>query len=299
MFETETIESDAPAVERSEEFEAFRRLVRSRAIMARDSMGWPTDHLNQTLVTLGLEPIQEYSVVIEVTATNTYSQVFAANRRGAVTSQEEALRQVGEITDRVLAANLPYDKWVVTEKTEPRVVLVGVEGVEPDPAALGTDLDAYKKLVRRVGIAASKVRGWCDSGTNEYLVALGLPRKQAFSVPVDATVVQRFHMLIEDAESMEEAQQMVADGGLLDPLETVRTNLGTGVREVLVTAVADLETAVRGDSDPTVGAMRNCGTYDPNRQWTCTRERGHTGQHIAGNGRRVLEVWPQEVPVPA
>jgi len=26
--------------------------------------------------------------------------------------------------------------------------------------------------------------------------------------------------------------------------------------------------------------------------WSCTRQRGHTGRHAAGNGERIVAVWP-------
>lgn len=303
MFETETIEGDAPAVERSEEFEAFRRLVRSRAIMARDSMGWPAAEMNETLVTLGLEPIEAWVVSVDLTATQTYTREIGTGRRTRITSREEAVKQVVDMDDATLVESVPYTAWKITERTEPRVVVPGVEGVEPDPAAVGDDLTAYKRLVRRIGIQVAKKRGWCDSGTNEYLVALGLPSIQTFQVPVDVEVRQRILVPVREAESLEEARALLAAGG--EPAtvqEYIQANVSRAATVVghQVPEPPNPDDMSVGDVDGTLAATSTdgyrhwCRTRNPGvNGYECSLPTGHDGhQHVAGNGTRVVSVWP-------
>jgi hypothetical protein len=70
--------------------------------------------------------------------------------------------------------------------------------------------------------------------------------------------------------------------------------------------VLDQDTCVAGDPDPTpdVPALDTCRDVGP-RGFSCTRWRGHGGQHVAGGintsrpegqRRRVVDVWPQSTP---
>ena len=55
------------------------------------------------------------------------------------------------------------------------------------------------------------------------------------------------------------------------------------------------DTCRPGDPDPNSprgGDSSFCGKRDRD-DWTCTRDAGHSGQHVAGNGRNVYSVWPQ------
>ena len=66
------------------------------------------------------------------------------------------------------------------------------------------------------------------------------------------------------------------------------------------------DTCKPGDPDPTPNDGPFCYDDDPNTEqgFVCTRERGHTGQHVTGNGDAVVDVWPNkentmDTPTPA
>lgn len=76
-------------------------------------------------------------------------------------------------------------------------------------------------------------------------------------------------------------------------------NEGAETEYTATIALADVDvqnTCRPGDPDPNPprgGDSSFCGKLDGG-YWTCTRDTGHTGQHVAGNGRNVASVWPQD-----
>lgn len=48
-----------------------------------------------------------------------------------------------------------------------------------------------------------------------------------------------------------------------------------------------------GDPRPERHYQRGCGEASP-RDYVCTRQQGHPGQHIATTPDRVVDVWPQD-----
>ena len=60
----------------------------------------------------------------------------------------------------------------------------------------------------------------------------------------------------------------------------------------------DEDTCRPGDLDPTTHYSLHCWEphpcHDCGGHWFCTREPGHQGQHVAGNGSAVMATWPKE-----
>jgi hypothetical protein len=88
----------------------------------------------------------------------------------------------------------------------------------------------------------------------------------------------------------------------------VRWKFSTASREAGCLGQDELEHVAVGDPDPTsdpgtANGYRECGFEwaDETSQtlilpWSCTRELGHQGQHIAGTGEWVVAVHPQLLP---
>lgn len=296
MFESDTTTAVDTA---AAEVEAYKDRVRERALMARDHMSWPTESLNKTLTTLGLPPHEECHVAVALKGTNTFT--LTPQRRGGETP-EQAIERVKAMSDAEVLTETAYHSWVI-ERGEPVVTIPGTDG-EADPDASTTDLATYKKLVRRVALAAAKEREWCDDGTNEYLRALDLAPKVKHRVPVTVTTTHRVLVQVEDAESMEEARERVAAGDSAPVEAAVRDRLGVAATLVShePTVLGDIKV---GDPDVTHPyASPTCDVRDRRRDPVtrdysgtghyCTWHRDHDGDHVAGNGTEVIAVWPQE-----
>jgi hypothetical protein len=277
----------------------YKALVRRKALAAERSMGWPLDHLNRTLITLGLAPKRQFVVRIPVTGEGYYEHTLTGDEaRSEAAARERAADMVSDQDLRYYLSRRAENTggWTIT-RGEPQVIQPGVADTEPDPVALGTDLEAYKKLVRRVGIRAAKERDWCDSGTNEYLAALGLPLKQRFQVPVETTITARVHVSVDDAETFEEAlARAAADHDVVK--DSITRQFGARVTDIGAITAVSMDDVQVGDPDPCNHAEpRMChtqtNTHNGNGRVYCTLPRDHTGQHVAGNGTRVLWVWPQ------
>lgn len=79
--------------------------------------------------------------------------------------------------------------------------------------------------------------------------------------------------------------------GLADDLERVVA----AIRGVLDRPEVDpLAHVKEGDTDPTPNVGPWCMADSDDGLFDCSREPGHPGQHIAGDGDRVVAVWPQE-----
>jgi hypothetical protein len=283
-------EVESTAEERAA-MDAYKRDVRRRALMAKRSQGWNPESLNRTLRTLGLEPTGAAKVQVEVVAKGTWWREVAS------TGDAEATAVIAKDmnNDILISGNV---QWEVVERSDPRTMVIG-EDVEPDPVAMGTDLVAYKKLVRRVGLLVAAEQGWCDSGVNEYLQALGLPPKQTYRVPVDAVVAQRLTVPVVDAESYEEAVELVR-GLTAEEAEKRLHDGGVGVGlSIKSTAVIDQSELRVGDPEFDRAQTQYCVSthggrlYNPEGTAMCTRENNHVGDHHAGNGSVITHIWPR------
>lgn len=163
-------------------------------------------------------------------------------------------------------------------------------------SSLPTDPAEYRKFVRRTAIRVARENGWCDGGLHEYLTELGLPPKgDGIKVPVTVRavyVVQKTVMVRVDADDTAEAQSLLT-GEEGDRL--VKAHLGTHYvntaeiselsYEPVVLAEDDLKL---GDPDVITAAHRRCEHYSGG--YYCTRERAHTGRHMAGDGTTIIYV---------
>lgn len=297
MFDTDTTESALKTrIEaQSPEFRRFKTTVRDRALAAKSEMGWDTADMNKNLLMLGVEPHEEWVLETEIVAKQTYRMTIG--RDATYRTKEAAEAAVTAMSHTQIIGNLPYTAWELVERAEPKFVVAGAGSAEPDPIAFGDDLDAYKKLVRRTAIRVQKERNWCEEGIGRYLRAMGLPPKQAFTVPIVVTTTQQVGFVVEDAESIEEARQIAAErqDGVQ---ETVRANIGRRATLVSheVAAPGTPRHYDRGDTDDTLASQGIdssgwCGNGGP-AGYQCSLHPGHEGeQHVAGSGTAIVRVW--------
>jgi hypothetical protein len=174
------------------------------------------------------------------------------------------------------------------------------ETVAP-PVAEGTqdaaaELAAFKRHLRATAIRVAKERNWCDPGLNEVLSDLGLPSKGAFTAFVKVrTYTERFISVpIPEAESNDEIAEYLDTERVQEAYRTTVSRTGTVASwEPLTWPRFDFQV---GDQDLTVqslaGARRTIAMCErPHDGWYCTRERGHVGNHAAGDSARIAHVW--------
>jgi hypothetical protein len=302
MFETDVIDAEsttAPAAtEQSQEFRDYKVLVKRQAIAAKREMGWDTADMNKNLVLLGCEPVEEYALEVPIKATHTWRATIDPSGNGMYLTRERAMAAFNALSDTSLAANLlAYSQWQIAERGDPVFTIVGTADAEPDPVSLGNDLDAYKKLVRRTAIRVQKERRWCEEGIGRYLRALGLPQKQRFQVPVEVTLRQVTTVTVDDAESFDEARENL-NTQHVEEAAALLTSRGASVVSHEVKARLSGDDMLAGQRpDPTLaGAGADSDSWCRNegvQGYVCSLEPGHEGQHVAGNGSRIVTVWPQ------
>lgn len=178
--------------------------------------------------------------------------------------------------------------------------------VAPMPYTVGTitieatseeeALRKYKRIVRAEALKAKDDMGWCESGTNERLLRLGL-RERGAGVPMRVEITAtRIAYLSIDADDKEEAVAQIAAGDV-DVKALATASIGGGWTVSTVAATAPEE----GESTYLVGApdtwtrstTRRCDTYGT-RGYYCTLPRGHDGPvHAAGDGTTIIDVFPR------
>jgi hypothetical protein len=268
----------------------FKNKVRRVALQAQRNQGWDAADFDKTLIRLGLDPVHQHRADVSLAMT------FPVAANDGETADQLRERIEGWDSQQLAAAVAarPYTVWNA-ERTGMTIVDLseGVEG-ETDPIALGDDLDAYKRFVRKVAIEVGKDKGWCDGGVNEYLDKLELPQKRAIRVPVRAVRHEQTYVQVDDAYDMDEAYASLADPEQLR--RAVEATHGSGSR-LEVEGLVDFDELRPGDPDSVYGsAFTQCTQRPPHgtrdwRYYTCTREAGHTGQHIVGDGSRIMLTW--------
>lgn len=167
-------------------------------------------------------------------------------------------------------------------------------------------LRKYKRLVRAEALKAQQENEWCDGGTNERLLRLGL-RERGSGIPVRVRVVaERTAYITLDADTPEEADELLASGEDPEVLELVTASVGRGWKAQVVEKASPREGEYRvGDVDDTVTAERQAagGAYIPmcemysSTYGYCTRQPGHVEagdrQHAIGNGQNIRYVWTE------
>lgn len=275
---------------------AYKARVRATAQRIGNDGYWSTEQMNKVLVRLGVEPYSKFVAVVTATGTNESPRdLGSGTREGA---QQEVDRIKDRAADYVSSYNWKADPDSVT--VELRDLAEAIDA-EADPDASTEDIAVYRKLVRRIALAEARARDWCESGVNRYLEHLGLPLKGQVYVPVTVTVQQIHRVKFDEAEDYADALRLIEEGKAGD---AVKRALGSGINVEDVKPL-DLEAVKPRDPDP-------CNSYgDHSRQcrvrdekgagYYCTRDKGHPvgTQHIAGDGSRVLAVWPNEAEVTA
>jgi hypothetical protein len=260
----------------------YRSRVRETARRIETDGYWDHTQMNAVLVRLGLEPYTKFRAVFTATGTNESGRELSSGTAEGAEMEIERLRASG--LDGFVGAY----SWKIASIEVKLVNLAEEIDAEADPDAGTDDLAVYKKLVRRVALQQARERDWCESGTNRYLEHLGLPPQVPVFVPVAVTTTTVQRVRVYEAEDYADAQRLVAAG---DADVAVQVTVGRHVK-LEGYALVDLETIKVDDADPTDSYGGNpCGAWDENHRYHCTRESGHTGQHIAGNSARVLGVW--------
>lgn len=148
-----------------------------------------------------------------------------------------------------------------------------------------TDLDAYRRLVRIEAMKTAADMGWCDDGLNRYLRDLGLPEKKRVRKFATVTLTYTGPVYFSDDELAADVVDRTSQGWntpgytLVDVAPAERTPMTIGG--------PDLTEAGLGTGE------RYCGQFNASGRWTCTMDRGHDGDHVAGDGTRVLDIWAQ------
>lgn len=152
---------------------------------------------------------------------------------------------------------------------------------------MNAELEEYKERVRKEAIRVAQEQEWCDEGLNGTLERLGLPLKQSYRVPLTVVTRRTVWAEVQEANSQEEAEALT-----MDPVW--RGQNGFDYPEVELAKAKDPEDQRPGDIDTTYTSGQQCRATLRRRGYYCSRERGHGGQHIAGNSETVIETWPQE-----
>lgn len=156
-----------------------------------------------------------------------------------------------------------------------------------DPAA---ELTAFKRKVKELAVRAQQEMTWPDEKMNATLTRLGLAPKTTHWVWAEAHSVQKVLVQVDDADSYEEAVQLVGS----DP-----SRVTTNTRRWVVESVTPMDppTFAVGDPDLTAIERRStqmCEHRHPTTRVYCERRRGHDGNHAVGNETVITESWPQD-----
>lgn len=167
------------------------------------------------------------------------------------------------------------------------------------PALCGTVAFRERALLTELGLCG------VDLGRFDRAAAVGLSR-----LPFSALLVARWlrdahhsGVLAAERQAASEGpvstghwEQGSAGGPAVDPGGKGGHDAASSAEPYLPADPSD--TSAVGDPDPT-GDLATSGDCPAEWQrygrspWCCTRDAGHRGQHVAGNGSVVVAVWPQ------
>lgn len=167
---------------------------------------------------------------------------------------------------------------------------------------LREEFEAFKEKVREQALAAQESEGWCDSGFNAAMEALGLPTKKEFQIPVEITSQRKriAWVTVTDRQTEEEAREVVYSKSAEDLQE--EGVLRPGGDEVVSVGVPMLKedhgTLQRGDLSPYGRALPEvpwCNNRGP-EGLNCTVPLGTEHQwHVASDRGVVLaRPWRNE-----
>lgn len=264
---------------KSTELRAFRdRIIPAVIEEVTREQGWDTLRKETLKKRIGLqtEPVWEARIPVIKTMVRTMA-IETGNKQDVL----DRLKAAKPETHAAYAMNEKY------EAGEPELVDV-LADVQPEPEASTDDPVVYKKMVRRLAIEEASNRGWCDSGLNKYLEKLGLAPKVPVYVRVTTLVEQGYSILVPDAESREEAREMLAaDDKRVRELLKSQVGGNYVFRDVEVPELPDPSTQpVVGEIDALYwrfgdqgGSTPRCNQYGRYSDYQCTRVFGHDGHH--------------------
>lgn len=244
---------------------------------------------NVILRKLGLELEKQAELRVPITATAVHVTVPYGGE-----TTEELVEQMRALSGQDLWQGAVNREFVAGV---PEVIDLSADvDAVPDPDAATDDLHTYKRLFRRLAIQEAADLSWCDSGLNEYLAAMGLRPKAPQYVPVEVTTTRRVLVRVDDADTRDEAREILADEQRRT--EAITRELGALriVDSVVAPAAAPGEPVV-GDPDELYwqdveGTAARCGVRSRWREYVCTRAHGHDGDlHVGATDDRVVRAF--------